>query len=56
MAASIRVRQKEAIGPWITVCFFAKNVKNFLSGFWGLFLGKVLRFQQIFQTILMIAV
>lgn len=50
-ANNIRAKLKETARTWIAACFFAKNLKKFLTGLLCLFLEKALRLQQILNTI-----
>ena len=45
-ANNIKAKLKETAQTWIAACFFAKNLKKFLSGLLCLLLEKVLRWQQ----------
>lgn len=50
-ANNIRAKLKETARTWIAACFFAKNLKKFLMGLLCLLLEKILRLQQIHNTI-----
>ena len=49
-ANNIRAKLKETARTWIAACFFAKNLKKFLTGLLCLLLEKALRLQQFLNT------
>ena len=51
-ANNIKAKLKETAQTWIAACFFAKNLKKFLSGLLCLLLEKVLRWQQFHNNII----